>query len=152
MRRETEGGVPPESDKRIGRAIFTGREQKKAVRGNVPWTLFRPQQNHLSVDRLDGSDLRALTRIHDLNAARRPGPFRGWATLAVADVDGDAWRIQPDPTPENPHHMLMVVCGSVPPGVERDDWVKQRAMALAAAARRFQARVDDRHDARDEPV
>lgn len=151
MHRETGRGAPPESDVRIGRAIFSGRARKRAVRNKCPWRLFLPQQNDLSVDRLDGSDLRLLTRIQDVNAKGRSGPFLGWAAVAVADVDEDAWNIQPDPTPENPYHMLMVVCGSAPPGVERDDWAIRRAMALASVAC-FQARVDDRQKAREEPV
>lgn len=128
----------------LGRAVFSGRAEKRARSGCIMHTVFLGQKgnNLLSVDRLGFCSEAKLTDIQDKNAELRSKPeskkrsFYGWAKITVATARKNRRTVKPAPLKSNPYHADI----NLPENIDRDDQ-KAHAKELASNAE-WTPRVD----------
>ena len=135
---------------RVGRGVFTGKEQRKARNGRVPSSVFfdSPASGAISVHRLTSrpgeipaadsglaSD-ETMAEIGDRDAAERGAKdgttrtFYGWGELSVQDAAEDGRKVIASPLPENPWHADIIL-----PAADVGDKARRRhAENLAARA------------------
>ena len=114
---------------RVGRGVFSGKDQRKARNGKIPSRLFfdSDASGEISVHRLTpragdipsaesglASD-ETMAKIGDRDAAARGAKegttrtFYGWGELSVQDAAGDGRKVLATPLPENPWHADIIL-------------------------------------------
>jgi hypothetical protein len=117
-------------DELLGRGIFDSRKARQAQRGRVPPGVFRERTGirELSVDRLSFGHHEQISEIH--NAERAGQQFHGWATVLVANAEGNGREVVARPIlPSNPYHAEIVLPDME--GLDADEEQEAHALSLA---------------------
>ena len=76
----------------LGRAVFSHRRERDALKGHIRHDIFLKKQDYfLSVDRLGFCSEKKLTDIQDQNAKGRKQKFYGWAKLQALGLSPIDW-------------------------------------------------------------
>ena len=105
-------------DDLLGRAVFSGRQARKANRGVIEDSIFleKPGSASLSVDRFGFCSEKELTNIQDKNAELRSSQnkpktrsFYGWVKIKAEKACRSKRIVQVTPKEDNPYHADIIL-------------------------------------------
>lgn len=117
--------------------MYSRTSAKRASRAKpVPEVfLVRPDDNRISVDRMDHAERSEMARLATVRGRGRGNggkDLQGWAVLSVRDAATNGRTVTPSPLPDNPFHADIYL--NLPDDGERRDMQKQHSVDLAARA------------------
>ena len=130
--------LPPLAEaESLGRSVYSRTSAKRASRARpVPEVfLVRPDDDRISVDRMDHAERSEMARLAIIRGRGRGNggkDLQGWALLSVLDAATNGRTVAPSPLPENPYHAD--ICLNLPDDGTRRDVQKQHSVDLAVRA------------------